>query len=59
MQGVELPTTFSKKGGLDRISICTERLLGKRGLTCFKGGGGNKLKSVVFNDKKKFITKRL
>ena len=34
--GVEAQTTFSK-GGLDRISVFREVLLGKRGVTFFKG----------------------
>ena len=51
--GVELPTKF-KKGGLDRTSTFRVGLLGKRGVTFFRGVqlSHNKLRSEIFNDKK-------
>ena len=36
--GVEPPTNFSKRGGLDRTS--TEGVAGKEGVTFFGGRGG-------------------
>ena len=35
--GVEPPTKFSKKGGLDRTSTFRGDLLGKRGVKLFRG----------------------
>ena len=53
---VEPPTKFKKKAGLDKTSTFRGGLLGKRGLTFFRGGGvqlsHNNLKSEIFNDKK-------
>ena len=46
-----LPNFQQKKGGLDKILIFREGLLGKSGGDIFQGGGG-KLKSEIFNDKK-------
>ena len=37
--GVELPTKFSKRWELDRTSTFRGGLLGKRGVTFFRGGG--------------------
>ena len=37
-EGVEPPTKFSKKGRLDRTSAFKGGLLGKRGMTFFRGG---------------------
>ena len=36
-RGIELPPKLSKKRGLDRTSIFRDRLLGKRGVTFFRG----------------------
>ena len=52
---------FSKRGeGLDRSSVFRGGLLGKRGVTFFRGGCNfstkNKLESGIFNDKT-FINK--
>ena len=52
--GVEPSTIFTKRGRLDRISIFIEGLLGKRGVT-YKLN--KKIKSEIFNDKKKFMNK--
>ena len=38
--GVEAPTKNPKKEGLDRTSIFREGLLGKSGVTFFRGRGG-------------------
>ena len=63
-RGVEPPTKFSKKGGLDGSSAFRGELLGKRGMTFFRVGRvcnfyiKNKLKSEIFNDKK-FISKNI
>ena len=38
--GVEPSTKFSKRRGLDRTSAFRGGLLGKRGVTFFKGGEG-------------------
>ena len=50
-----------KKGGLDKTSTFRGGLLGKRVVVFFRGGCNfyikNKLKSEIFNDKKKFIKK--
>ena len=57
--GVEPPTKF-EKGGLDRTSTFRGGLLGKRGVTFFRGGGvqlSHKLKSEIFNDKKSLYAK--
>ena len=56
-RGVEPPTKFSKRGGLDRTSVFRGGLLGKGRLT-FSGGEGcnfstlNKLTSGILNDTK-------
>ena len=69
--GLEPPTKFSNSGGLDRSFTFRGGLLEKREVIFFRGvmvervrGGGvfnfhikNKLKSEIFNDKKKFISK--
>ena len=62
--GVEPPTKFSKRvrggGGLDRTSTFRGGLLGKRGGDFFQGSCNfhtKKLKSEIFNDKKKFMAK--
>ena len=50
-----------KKGGLDKTSTFREGLLGKRGVTFFRGGRNfqikNKLKSEIFNGKKSWSEK--
>ena len=52
-----------KKGWLERTSTFRGGLLGKRGVTFFRGGGGcnfhikSKLKSEIFNDKKSWSAK--
>ena len=55
--GVELPTKFSKGGeGLGKTSIFRGTLLGKNGVTFYRGGCNfymkDKLKSEIFNGKK-------
>ena len=62
--GDDPPTKFSKWGGggrLDRIHIFGGELLGLRGVTFFRGGLQfylkNKLKSEIFNNKKKVKNK--
>ena len=63
--GVEPPTKFSKRGGgggLDRTSTFRGGLLGKRGGDFFQGSCNfhtKKLKSEIFNDKKKFMGKNI
>ena len=60
--GVESPTKVSKRW-LDRTSTFRGGLLGKRGVTLFRVGCNfhikNKIKSEIFNDKKKFIRKNI
>ena len=63
-EGGEPPTEFTKSGVLHRISIFRGGLLGKKGVTFFRGGVWgysfyikNKLKSEIFNDKKSLYTK--
>ena len=49
-------------GGLDRTSAFRGGLLGKSGVTFFRGCNfhiKNKLKSHIFNDKKKFPSKNI
>ena len=56
--GVEHPTKFQKEGGLDKTSLL-EGGCWERGGDFFQGEGGlqfslkNKLKSEIFNEKKK------
>ena len=54
--GNEPPTKFSKRGGLDRMSIFRGGLLRKRRMTLFREGCSfyikNKLKSEILNGKK-------
>ena len=54
-RGMNLLPNF-QKGRLDRTSFFMGevRLLGKRGRLLSGGGGCNKLKSEIFNDKKSF-----
>ena len=61
-RGVEPPTKFSKREGLDRTSTFRGRLVEKRKVIFFSGGRGggrgcnfyikDKLKSEIFNIKK-------
>ena len=59
--GVQPPTKFSKRGGLDRTSTSGGGCWERGGVTFFRGGGCNfhikKLKSEVFNDKKSLLAK--
>ena len=58
--GLSLQSNFQKGGGLERTSTFRERLLGKRGVTFFRGvqfSDKNKLKSDIFNDKKSLLAK--
>ena len=66
IRGVLLLIMFTppfQNGGLDRTSTFRGGLLGKKGITFFKGGVGfsfhvkNKLKSEIFNDKTSLQTK--
>ena len=58
---MSLQPNFQKEGGLDRISTFRGVLLGKRGVTLFRGGCNfhikNKLKSEIVNDKKSLYAK--
>ena len=60
--GVERPTKVSKRW-LDRTSTFKGGLLSKRRVTLFRVGCNfhikNKIKSEIFNDKKKFIRKNI
>ena len=58
-RGVEPPNKFSKKGSLTGPQPL-EGVAGNKGMTSFWGGGGvafsqKKIKSEIFNDKKKFF----
>ena len=63
-RGGELPTNFSKRrGGLTGPQLL-EGVAGKEGADFFQEAGlqfscKNKLKSEIFNDKKKFISKNI
>ena len=60
--GLSLQPNF-QKGVLDKTSTFRGGLLGKTGVTFFRGGCNfhrkNKLKSEIFNNKKKFISKNI
>ena len=58
---LNLLPNFQKEGGLDRTSIFTGGLLGKRGMTFLRGRGrggslqflyNNELKFEIYNEKK-------
>ena len=58
--GVQPPTKFSKRGGLDRTSTSGGGCWERGGVTFFRGGCNfhiKKLKSEVFNDKKSLLAK--
>ena len=50
--GVEPPTKFSKRWELDRTSTSRGGLLGKRGVTFFRGWGGGGGRRLQFSQKK-------
>ena len=58
--GVEPPTNFSKRSGLEKTLIFRGGLVKRKGVTFLRGGVGgeaqfyvkNKIKSEIFNDKK-------
>ena len=66
-EGIESPTKFSKKGGLTDLNF--ERgVARKEGVIFLRRGRGSdglqflqksKLRSEIFNDKKKFINKNI
>ena len=59
LQGVGPLIKFSQRRGLARSQFLERELLRKRGMTFFRTACSfyikNKLKSEIFNDKKKFI----
>ena len=62
-EAAEPPTKFSQRRGSTGYQLL-EGVDGKKGVTSFRGGGcnfhiKNKLKSEIFNDKKKFISKNI
>ena len=61
--GVEPPIKFSKRGGLTGSQLLLEGACWESGGWLFPGGCNfytkNKLKSKIFNDKKKFINKNI
>ena len=55
--GLSLKLNFLKGGGLDKTSAFRGGLLGKRGMTFFRGLQLSHKKSEIFNDKKVYKQK--